>query len=270
MAAMESHPSVVCEKQTDACLPCLTGMAKIPQTHWWCKGTGAPPPDRHRPPTPQLTPPTQPGHNEGVQAWQIERVPPRYLYIHTSLSNAQFFNFDAYAKYHKHDKDFIPDLLTDKRTCTGWYTLGCMVMKLVFSLPTRAAYWENIQVETSIDRKERDFWVHYDLQLVDNLKYILQDIFICIIKEKCSDKGESTWRWYKGCQNTSNDIQCQIKWLHVVDMLVMKWASTEVHDFWSCESGSLTVIWSLLYIIKTLAAFIGNRECDTHLAPSWK
>jgi len=47
----------------------------------------------------------------------------------------------------------------------------------------------------SIDRMERDFWVYYYLQLADTLKYILKDIFICIIKQQCSDEGESTWTW---------------------------------------------------------------------------
>jgi len=40
---------------------------------------------------------------------------------------------------------------------------------------------------------------YYYLQLADTLKHILQDIFICIIKEQCSDKGKSTWRRLNGC-----------------------------------------------------------------------
>jgi len=44
----------------------------------------------------------------------------------------------------------------------------------------------------SIDRMEGVFGVYYYLQLVDTLKCILNDIFISIIKEKCSDKEEST------------------------------------------------------------------------------
>jgi len=62
------------------------------------------------------------------------------------------------------------------------------------------------------DRMERDCWVYHYLQLADTLKYISQDILICIIKEQCSDEGESTWRLYKGCQNTINDILGQFKW----------------------------------------------------------
>jgi len=85
-------------------------------------------------------------------------------------------------------------------------------MQLTSILQTTAAYWANLMVKMSIDQMERDFWVYYYLQLVDTLKYILKDIFICIIKDQCIDEGESTWRWYKGCQNTSNDILGQIKW----------------------------------------------------------
>ena len=36
-----------------------------------------------------------------------------------------------------------------------------------------------------------------------------------------------------------------------------------VNTFWSCESGKSKVIWSLLYIIKVLADFIGKRDNDT-------
>jgi len=33
--------------------------------------------------------------------------------------------------------------------------------------------------------------VYDHLQLVDTIKYILMDIFICIIEEQCSDQDES-------------------------------------------------------------------------------
>jgi len=66
-------------------------------------------------------------------------------------------------------------------------------MQLTSILQMRAAYWANLQVVTSIDRKKQDIWVYYYLQLADTLKYILKDVFVCIITEQCSDKGESTW-----------------------------------------------------------------------------
>jgi len=60
-------------------------------------------------------------------------------------------------------------------------------MPLTFILKTRAADWANLQVMTSIDWKECEFGVYYYLQLADTVKYILKDIFICIIKEQCSN-----------------------------------------------------------------------------------
>jgi len=81
-------------------------------------------------------------------------------------------------------------------------------MQLTSILETTAAYWAILPVKMSIDGMERDIWVHHYLQLAHTLKYILKDIFICIIKEQCSDEGESTCRQYKGCQNTIDDILC--------------------------------------------------------------
>ena len=46
-------------------------------------------------------------------------MPPGYVYIHTPLPSALFFNDDAYAKDRKRDKDFDPDLRTDEETSTG-------------------------------------------------------------------------------------------------------------------------------------------------------
>ena len=55
-AAMERHPAMLWENQTDGCLPCQNGTAQNPQTRWRRKGTGAPPPERLRQPTPEPTP----------------------------------------------------------------------------------------------------------------------------------------------------------------------------------------------------------------------
>jgi len=79
-------------------------------------------------------------------------------------------------------------------------------------LQMTAAYGANLTVKKSIDGMERDFWGYNYLQLADTLKYILKDILIWIIKEQCSDEGESIWRQYKGRWNTINDILCQMKW----------------------------------------------------------
>jgi len=75
--------------------------------------------------TPELTqqPPETPhvptADNEAAHLSEIEGVPPGYAYIHTPLPGAQFFNYDAYAKDYKRDKDFDPDLLTDEETSSG-------------------------------------------------------------------------------------------------------------------------------------------------------
>jgi len=43
-AAIERHPAMVRENQTDGCLPCENSAAKNPETCWRCKVKGAPPP----------------------------------------------------------------------------------------------------------------------------------------------------------------------------------------------------------------------------------
>jgi len=43
-----------------------------------------------------------------------------------------------------------------------------------------------------------------------------------------------------------------------------------VNNFWSYKSGNSEAIWSLLCIIKVLAAYIGKRDRATFSAPSWK
>jgi len=44
---------------------------------------------------------------------------------------------------------------------------------------------------TSIDQMARHFGDHYHPEFADTVKYILKDIFICIIQEQCSDQEES-------------------------------------------------------------------------------
>jgi len=77
--------------------------------------------------------------NEAAHLSEIEGVPPGYVYIHTPLPNARFFNHDAYTKDRKHDKDFDPDLVTDVEASTGEYTICCMVMQLTSILQMTAA-----------------------------------------------------------------------------------------------------------------------------------
>jgi len=67
-------------------------------------------------------------------------------------------------------------------------------MQLTFILKTRAAYWANLAVITSIDRMARHFGDDYYPEFADTVKYILKDTSICIIKEQCSDQEESKWQ----------------------------------------------------------------------------
>ena len=88
---------------------------------WWC----APPPDRLRQLTPELTPhlpwtpPVPAGDNQGAQRSENDNVPPGYVYSASSVLHSQFFNLDGYGTDSKHDKDFILGLLTDGGTSTG-------------------------------------------------------------------------------------------------------------------------------------------------------
>jgi len=116
-AAIERHLAKVRENQTGGCLPCTNGTSKNPQTCRRRKGMGATPP-RPAPPRPR-TPPAPPDDSERTQSSGTEGVPPGYLYIHTPLPSARFFNLDSYTKNRMHNKDFIPDLLTDEGPSTG-------------------------------------------------------------------------------------------------------------------------------------------------------
>jgi len=60
-------------------------------------------------------------------------------------------------------------------------------MQLVYILKTRIPDWANVAVMTSIDQMARRFDDYYYPEFTDTVKYILKDIFICIIKEQCSD-----------------------------------------------------------------------------------
>jgi hypothetical protein len=108
---------MVSENQMDSCLPCQNNTIKNPQTHWRCIGTGTPPLEL-APPSPGI-PPVSPCDSERSESSKIEGVPPSYVYIHTSLPSAKFFNLNVYTKDRKHDTDCIPDLLTGEGPSTG-------------------------------------------------------------------------------------------------------------------------------------------------------
>ena len=124
-AALERQLAMTQEHQNDSHLPCQNSTAQNPQSRWGHNGMGAPPPKQLTELTPEPTahppriPSVPPGDNEEAHASEIEGVPPGYVYIHTPLPSAQIFNWDAYAKDHKRDRDFIPNFLTDEGTSTG-------------------------------------------------------------------------------------------------------------------------------------------------------
>jgi hypothetical protein len=101
---------MVYKNHTAGCLPCQNDTAKIMVTHWRRKGTAAPPAQPAEPP-PGM-PPALPGDAEGSESYEIEGMPSRRVYMHSPLSNTQFFNHNTFAKESKRDKYFMPDLLS--------------------------------------------------------------------------------------------------------------------------------------------------------------
>jgi len=67
-------------------------------------------------------------------------------------------------------------------------------MQLTLILKTKAAYWANLAVIISINQMAQHFGEYYYSEFPDTVKYILKDIFNCIIKEQCSDQEESKWK----------------------------------------------------------------------------
>jgi hypothetical protein len=121
---IETCPAMVCESQTDAQYPCLTGTSMNPRIRRRSIGPGAPPPICHPQPTPERTPPpprrqpAPPGDNDEASDSQIEGMPLGYVYIHTPLPKAQSFNLDVYAKDSKYNTDLLPQVLTEEGMST--------------------------------------------------------------------------------------------------------------------------------------------------------
>jgi hypothetical protein len=59
-----------------------------------------------------------PGDNAAAGASDLDCVPTGYVYIYTPLPSAQWFNLEGYAKHHKRQNDWNPDLLTDEGLST--------------------------------------------------------------------------------------------------------------------------------------------------------
>ena len=116
-AAIQRHPAILRQNQMSGCLPCRNGAAKNPQTHWIRKGTGAPPPARHREqipeptPPPPVTPPAPTGNTSGAQPAEIVNLPAGYTYLHTAFPCVESFEDDEDIE---HDIDFDSNMLTDE------------------------------------------------------------------------------------------------------------------------------------------------------------
>ena len=83
--AIQRHPAMVRENQTDSCLSCQNGTTQNPQTRWRCKDKGALPP-RHSQPRPGMRPvPSDDDESSGTDS-----VPPAYVYKYTLLTSARF------------------------------------------------------------------------------------------------------------------------------------------------------------------------------------
>jgi len=80
------------------------------------KKPNTPPPEPAAPPPgmppPPGIPPAHPGDHDGHGIDEIDGMPSRSVYIHSLLPNTQFFNYNAYAKDCKYDREFFPDLLS--------------------------------------------------------------------------------------------------------------------------------------------------------------
>jgi len=80
--AIQGHLAMLHQNPKSGCHPCQNGTPKNPQTRWQRNGTGAPPPDRRREPTPEPTPPlpgtppTPTGNTSGVQPSQLSICRP--------------------------------------------------------------------------------------------------------------------------------------------------------------------------------------------------
>jgi hypothetical protein len=181
-AAIEIHPAMVSENQTDGYLTCQNGTTKNPQTRWKSKGTGAPLPQQV-PPWPG-TPPVPSDHDKSSET---EGVPPAYVYTHTPHPSGWF----------------LPRI-----PCTMKILFQiCWLMMVHWQVSTLSAawwcsrqpcWWRGQPLEWIWQRRwELTYgncifeYYHY-LQLADTLQNIIPGLFICIIKEQCSNKGERT------------------------------------------------------------------------------
>jgi len=192
-AAIERHPAMVREYQTEGCLPCHNRPAKDLQTHCRGKGTGAPPaePATHLP----GMPPALAADNEVAQNSEIECVRPGYVCIHTPLPLFRF--------------SILMHLPSIASVIQIWVQICWLMKKHPLVCTLSAPWWWSWHPFCRQEQPSEQTWqwwwaliernwileYYYYVQLADTLKYILKDIFIFIIKEQYSDKGKSAWRY---------------------------------------------------------------------------
>jgi len=114
-------------------------------------------------------PPAPPGHAEGNQSYEIAGMPSRCVYMYSPLPNTQVFNHNAFANESNGDNDFIPDLLSTLSAAWKYR------WRWFYRRPQPLGWMWRLGREL-IESNGRD-----------NLLYISEDIFICTIKEQCSD-----------------------------------------------------------------------------------
>jgi hypothetical protein len=102
--AIQRHTARHRQNQTSGYLHWQYCTPKNPQPRWRHIGTGAAPP---------VTPPAPhgaTGNTSGTQPSDIVNLPAQYMYSHTDLCSAEFFEDDEDTK---HDTDSHSDILTD-------------------------------------------------------------------------------------------------------------------------------------------------------------
>jgi len=75
-------------------------------------------------------------------------------------------------------------------------------MQLTFRLNIRAAYRAKLAVLARMDRMERHFGECCYPKFSDTGKYILKDVFICIITKQCSDEEKVNVKIRKAAEST--------------------------------------------------------------------
>jgi hypothetical protein len=185
-------------------LLCYNNNLTTLQTRWRSKWTGPPPGGQLRQRTPEPkpppygTPPALTWKESNAQWLQIVNLLSRYIYSHTALLCAEYFNLDRSTQDRQHKTYCDLDMLTNEWIFTGYYTICWLVMGQTSILKTGTAYWAIWQVMISIDPKTQDFGEYYYIAL-------------CIIKKQHSEQQDCKCKHEKGCQKSVNDGQYQIK-----------------------------------------------------------